>query len=111
MSWPSTPSVPSQSTPSPPPTLATPVRRVVNAPNDGDKFADIFPDRQVRPWAWPPSPTFSSTGESHSELYPEIVANRRVTHRFLNANPKNPKWFNRDRFVLSNGYVANTFYD
>ncbi|KAF9466413.1 transketolase [Collybia nuda] len=30
-----------------------------------------------------------------------------VTHvlfsRFLNANPKNSKWFNRDRFVLSNG--------
>ncbi|KAJ3523783.1 hypothetical protein NMY22_g11285 [Coprinellus aureogranulatus] len=25
-------------------------------------------------------------------------------HRFLNANPKNPKWFNRDRFVLSNGH-------
>ncbi|KAF5324450.1 hypothetical protein D9611_004311 [Ephemerocybe angulata] len=24
--------------------------------------------------------------------------------RFLNANPKNPKWFNRDRFVLSNGH-------
>lgn len=22
---------------------------------------------------------------------------------FLNANPKNSKWFNRDRFVLSNG--------
>jgi len=25
--------------------------------------------------------------------------------RFFNANPKNSKWFNRDRFVLSNGYV------
>ena len=24
---------------------------------------------------------------------------------FFNANPKNSKWFNRDRFVLSNGYV------
>ncbi|KAG5985652.1 hypothetical protein E4U52_001090, partial [Claviceps spartinae] len=24
--------------------------------------------------------------------------------RFLNANPKNPNWFNRDRFVLSNGH-------
>ena len=24
---------------------------------------------------------------------------------FLNANPKNSKWFNRDRFVLSNGFV------
>ncbi|KAI0640556.1 transketolase [Trametes meyenii] len=23
--------------------------------------------------------------------------------RFFNANPKNPKWFNRDRFILSNG--------
>ncbi|KAF8655866.1 hypothetical protein AX16_002949, partial [Volvariella volvacea WC 439] len=23
--------------------------------------------------------------------------------RFLNANPANSKWFNRDRFVLSNG--------
>ncbi|PIL23785.1 hypothetical protein GSI_13535 [Ganoderma sinense ZZ0214-1] len=24
--------------------------------------------------------------------------------RFVNANPKNSKWFNRDRFVLSNGH-------
>ncbi len=24
---------------------------------------------------------------------------------FFKANPKNSKWFNRDRFVLSNGYV------
>jgi len=23
--------------------------------------------------------------------------------RFFNANPKSSKWFNRDRFVLSNG--------
>jgi transketolase len=23
---------------------------------------------------------------------------------FVHANPKNPKWFNRDRFVLSNGH-------
>ena len=27
--------------------------------------------------------------------------------RFFNANPKSSKWFNRDRFVLSNGYVVN----
>ncbi|KAJ6547356.1 transketolase [Mycena capillaripes] len=26
--------------------------------------------------------------------------------RFLNANPKNSKWFNRDRFVLSNGHAC-----
>jgi hypothetical protein len=26
--------------------------------------------------------------------------------RFFNANPKSSKWFNRDRFVLSNGYVS-----
>ncbi|KZZ93052.1 transketolase TktA [Ascosphaera apis ARSEF 7405] len=25
-------------------------------------------------------------------------------HRFMNFNPKNPKWANRDRFVLSNGH-------
>lgn len=24
---------------------------------------------------------------------------------FFNANPKSSKWFNRDRFVLSNGYA------
>jgi transketolase len=29
--------------------------------------------------------------------------------RFLNANPKNSKWFNRDRFVLSNG-LARLLY-
>lgn len=27
-------------------------------------------------------------------------------HSFVNANPKNSKWFNRDRFVLSNGCVC-----
>jgi transketolase len=26
-----------------------------------------------------------------------------ISHSFINANPKNSKWFNRDRFVLSNG--------
>ncbi|KAJ7285638.1 transketolase [Mycena rebaudengoi] len=26
--------------------------------------------------------------------------------RFVNANPKNSKWFNRDRFVLSNGHAC-----
>ena len=26
---------------------------------------------------------------------------------FFNANPKNSKWFNRDRFVLSNGYALS----
>ncbi len=26
--------------------------------------------------------------------------------KFLNHNPKNPKWFNRDRFVLSAGTAA-----
>ncbi|KAJ7940848.1 transketolase [Mycena leptocephala] len=26
--------------------------------------------------------------------------------RFMNANPKNSKWFNRDRFVLSNGHAC-----
>ncbi|EPQ58746.1 hypothetical protein GLOTRDRAFT_36496 [Gloeophyllum trabeum ATCC 11539] len=26
--------------------------------------------------------------------------------RFFNANPKNSKWYNRDRFVLSNGRCA-----
>lgn len=25
--------------------------------------------------------------------------------RFLNNNPKNSKWYNRDRFVLSNGHA------
>ena len=26
--------------------------------------------------------------------------------KFLKHNPKNPKWFNRDRFVLSPGTAA-----
>jgi len=30
--------------------------------------------------------------------------------RFINANPKNPKWFNRDRFVLSNGHACALQY-
>ncbi|KAI0282562.1 transketolase [Russula aff. rugulosa BPL654] len=37
-----------------------------------------------------------------------------VTHvlftRFFNANPKSPKWFNRDRFVLSNGHACALQY-
>lgn len=31
-------------------------------------------------------------------------------HRFLKHNPKNPKWFNRDRFVLSNGHGSMLLY-
>src|SRR5687767_14162741 len=30
--------------------------------------------------------------------------------RFLRHNPKNPKWFNRDRFVLSNGHGSMLIY-
>jgi transketolase len=30
--------------------------------------------------------------------------------KFLRYNPKNPKWFNRDRFILSNGHGAMLHY-
>ncbi|EEB93353.1 hypothetical protein MPER_07999 [Moniliophthora perniciosa FA553] len=30
--------------------------------------------------------------------------------RFFNTNPKSPKWFNRDRFVLSNGHACALQY-
>ncbi|KAF8977112.1 Transketolase, partial [Entomortierella lignicola] len=30
--------------------------------------------------------------------------------RFMNYNPKNPKWANRDRFVLSNGHACALQY-
>ena len=30
--------------------------------------------------------------------------------RILNANPKNSKWINRDRFVLSNGHACALQY-
>lgn len=30
--------------------------------------------------------------------------------QFLNHNPKNPQWFNRDRFVLSNGHGSMLLY-
>lgn len=31
-------------------------------------------------------------------------------HQFLRHNPKNPQWFNRDRFVLSNGHGSMLLY-
>ena len=30
--------------------------------------------------------------------------------KFLHHNPKNPKWFNRDRFVLSAGHGCMLLY-
>lgn len=33
-----------------------------------------------------------------------------VFHRFIRANPKNPKWLGRDRFVLSNGHACALQY-
>lgn len=30
--------------------------------------------------------------------------------KFMNHNPKNPQWFNRDRFVLSNGHGSMLLY-
>ena len=29
---------------------------------------------------------------------------------YLNFNPKNPNWFNRDRFILSNGHASMLLY-
>lgn len=31
-------------------------------------------------------------------------------HKFLKHNPKNPRWFNRDRFILSNGHGSMLLY-
>ena len=31
-------------------------------------------------------------------------------HRFMNHNPKNPEWMNRDRFVLSCGHASMLIY-
>ena len=33
-----------------------------------------------------------------------------IFERFLRHNPKNPKWANRDRFVLSNGHASMLLY-
>ena len=33
-----------------------------------------------------------------------------IWDRFLNYNPKNPQWFNRDRFVLSPGHGSSLLY-
>ena len=33
-----------------------------------------------------------------------------IAPRFFNTNPKNSKWYNRDRFVLSNGCVHFPHY-
>ncbi|ODQ65268.1 transketolase [Nadsonia fulvescens var. elongata DSM 6958] len=33
-----------------------------------------------------------------------------IFNNFLNFNPKNPNWFNRDRFVLSNGHGVMLHY-
>ena len=60
---------------------------------------------QELPWAWPPLPTSSSLGSTHYARLGQL-ANGDLHPRFFNANPKNSKWFNRDRFVLSNGCVA-----
>ncbi|KAI0352513.1 transketolase [Trametes cingulata] len=46
-----------------------------------------------------------NTGHPGSAMGMAPVAHILFT-RFLNANPKNPRWFNRDRFVLSNGHAC-----
>ena len=68
------------------------------------ELADDRPAHQVPPWAWHPPPMFSFRGALSSRIYrvhrPSLLS---PITRFVNANPKNSKWFNRDRFVLSNG--------
>jgi transketolase len=33
-----------------------------------------------------------------------------IWSRFMRFNPKNPKWINRDRFILSNGHACALQY-
>jgi hypothetical protein len=63
-------------------------------------------------------PVLARCSDGHGPSYPRPLHPVSTCHRaqpfrfierfgirFFNANPKSSKWFNRDRFVLSNGYV------
>lgn len=56
---------------------------------------------QARPWAWPLRPMCCSRGTPPSGL--EASSTLTYLSSFFNTNPKSSKWYNRDRFVLSNG--------
>lgn len=80
------------------PGQSLPILRVIGG------YPDDRPAHQVPPWAWPPPPTFSFHGALSSRIYRAHRPSSFFPNvRFVNANPKNSKWFNRDRFVLSNG--------
>jgi len=73
-----------------------------------------------------PSPTDAKSVDTIRTLAADVVAKANSGHpgapmglapvaqvlftRFFNANPKSSKWFNRDRFVLSNGHACALQY-
>jgi transketolase len=73
-----------------------------------------------------PSPTDATSIATIRTLAADVVAKANSGHpgapmglapvtqvlftRFFNANPKSSKWFNRDRFVLSNGHACALQY-
>jgi hypothetical protein len=85
--------------------LAAPPLRMIYA-----VFSDAsILDFRVHLWEWRRQRTFCSQGELSTRHFPDCLSSSVSTNesepliRFFNANPKNSKWFNRDRFVLSNG--------
>jgi transketolase len=59
----------------------------------------------VRPWAWPRSSVLNTSFMHHSPPADFLLSQSHVLfNKFMRFNPKNPKWLNRDRFVLSNGH-------
>lgn len=58
--------------------------------------------------AWHQSPMFSSLGARPLKWLSVLINPYEYIYRFsflsfMIANPKSSKWYNRDRFVLSNG--------
>src|ERR1051326_7373098 len=85
----------------------TPLEKIVSPPSYGSEL-DLLSINTIRTLA---ADAVQKANAGHPGAPMGLAPAAYVLwHRFLQHNPANPKWFNRDRFVLSAGHASMLLY-